>query len=328
MKKLKILAISSSSDERFHQTWDPLIDYSRFQVLRPTENASEEEICNLIEDVEILMTDGLHFRPVNKELIESGQNLKLILCPTVGYDEVDLEAARENGIPVVASSGISAKPIAEYVIMAAIYLLKHIKLMDSEFQERRWSKPLLVGPRQPRELGSQTIGILGCGSVGQQVARLAKAIGSRVLYHNRRRLPTELEDELRVEYVPFDTLLRMSDVVSVNVPLTNETRGMIGADELAKMKERAILINTARGNIVDEQALADAIESGHLGGAAVDAFAIEPDIQNCPLIGLENVLLTPHMCSRSPELVKRVEICVNENLDNLYYGRELVRVVN
>ena len=97
---------------------------------------------------------------------------------------------------------------------------------------------------------------------------------------------------------------------------------------LAKMKERAILINTARGNIVDEQALADAIKSGHLGGAAVDAFANESDIQNCPLIGLENVLLTPHMCSRSPELVKRVDLCVNENLDNLYYGRELVRVVN
>jgi phosphoglycerate dehydrogenase-like enzyme len=234
----------------------------------------------------------------------------------------------ENGIPVVASIGISAKPIAEYVIMASIYLLKQIKLMDSEFQERRWGKPLLVGPKWPRELGSQTIGIIGCGSVGQQVARLAKAFGSKVVYHNRRRLSEELENELGVELVSLGALLGMSDVVSVNVPLTDETRGMIGAEELAKMKEKAILINTARGNIVDEQALADAIKSGHLGGAAIDAFANEPEIQNCPLIGLENVILTPHMCSRSPELVERVSKCVNENLDNLYYGRELVRIVN
>jgi len=103
---------------------------------------------------------------------------------------------------------------------------------------------------------------------------------------------------------------------------------MIGADELAKMKKDSILINTARGHIVDEQALADAIKSGHLNGGAVDAFAVEPDIGDCPLIGLENVLLTPHMCSRSPDLVERVAKCVNENLENLYYGRPLVRVVN
>jgi phosphoglycerate dehydrogenase-like enzyme len=103
---------------------------------------------------------------------------------------------------------------------------------------------------------------------------------------------------------------------------------MIGADELAMLKKDAILINTARGNIVDEHALADAILSGHLNGAAVDAFAVEPNIENCPLIGLENVILTPHMCSRSPDLVERVARCVNENLDNLYYGRPLVRIVN
>jgi phosphoglycerate dehydrogenase-like enzyme len=328
MSKLKILNIHSISDERYHQTWDPIIDYSRFHVIRPSEQATEEDMCDLIKDVDILMTDPSHFRPVTKKMIESGEYLRLILCPTIGYDEVDLEAARENGIPVVNSAGISAKPMAEYVIMAAIHLLKHIKLMDSEFQERRWSKSLLVGPRQPRELGLQTIGIIGCGSVGQQVARLAKVIGSKIVYHNRRRLPEELEDELGIEFVSLDTLLGMSDVVSVNVPLTDETRGMISVDELAKMKERAILINTARGGIVDERALANAIETGHLGGAAVDAFDNEPNIQECPLIGLENVLLTPHMCSRSPELIERVGKCVKENLDNLYEGRALARLVN
>jgi lactate dehydrogenase-like 2-hydroxyacid dehydrogenase len=116
--------------------------------------------------------------------------------------------------------------------------------------------------------------------------------------------------------------------VSVNVPLTDETRGMIGREKLAKMKENAVLINTARGHIVDEQALADAIKSGHLGGAAVDAFVNEPNIEDCPLIGLENVLLTPHMCSRSPDLIDRARVLVKENLNNLVEGKPFVRVVN
>lgn len=291
-------------------------------------NASEEEIQTLIKDVDVLMTDGTHFRPVDKKLIESGRNLKLILCPIVGYDEVDLVAARENGIPVVYSAGIASQPIAEYVIMAAIYLLKHIKLMDAEFQERRWSRSLLVGSRYGRELGSQTIGIIGCGNVGQQVARLAKTFGSKILYHNRRKLPEALVEELRLEYASLDEFLRRSDIVSVHVPLTEETRGMIGVEELTKMREGAVLINTVRGHIVDEQALADAIESGHLSGAAVDAFDNEPNIETCPLIGLENVLLTPHMCSRTLERDKRVQACVKENLVNLFEGKPLVRVIN
>jgi D-3-phosphoglycerate dehydrogenase len=296
-------------------------------VKRPSENATEEEMCELVKDVDVLMSDPLHFRPVTRKIIESGENLKLILCATIGFDDVDITAARELDIPVVNSAGISAKPIAEYVIMAAIFLLKQIKLMDSEFQARRWGKPLLVGPRHPKELGSQTIGIIGCGSVGQQVARLAKTFGSKVIYHNRNQLSQALEDELEIEFVSLEKLYSDSDVVSINVPLTDETRGMIGAEELAQMKEGVILINTARGHIVDEQALAEAVLSGHVGGAAVDAFANEPDIENCPLIGLENVLLTPHMCSRSPDLIDRVAKCVNENLDNLYYGRPLVRLV-
>lgn len=328
MSKLKILEIGSYNDEKFHEYWDPILDYSKFMVTRPSENATENEIMELIKDADILMVDALHFRPVTRKIIESGNNLKLIICPTVGYDEVDLMAARENNVPVVYSAGISAKPMAEYIIMTAIYLLRHIKLMDKEFHEGRWSKPLLVGSRHPRELGSQTIGIIGCGNVGKQVAKLAKAFGSKVVYNNRSRIPEPIEMELGINYVPLDVLLKQSDVVSINVPLTEETKGLIGAAELGMMKERAILINSARGNIVDEVALADAIRSGHLGGAAVDAFVNEPNVEDCPLIGLENVLLTPHMCSRSPDLIERVRVCVKENLDNMLEGKPFVRVVN
>lgn len=325
---MKVLYIGTGTKEAFHKLWDPIFDYSRFTVTRPSETATEEEMCELVKDADVLMSDPLHFRPVTRRMIEAGVQLKLILCATIGFDDVDIQAARERNIPVVNSAGMSAKPIAEYVIMAAIYLLKHIKLMDSEFQEGRWGKPLLKDARNPRELGSQTVGILGCGSVGQQVARLAKVFGSKILYHNRNRLQTDLEDELGARFVGLEELLSSSDVVSINVPLTDETRGIIGVDELSSMKKGAILINTARGHIVDEQALADAVKSGHLSGAAVDAFAVEPDIEACPLIGIENVLLTPHMCSRSPDLIERLAKCVNENLDNLYYGRPLVRVVN
>jgi len=329
MAIMKIVDIDSGSDEFFFSVYGGHIDDSRFSMVRAGSGASEEEICRLVEDADILLTDSRHFTPVTRKIIESGKNLKLIQCHTIGFDDVDLEAARELGIPVANSAGITAKPMAEYTIMAALYLTKSIEYANSESHEGSWVQEQLTAPPYlPLEFGSLTLGIIGCGSIGREVARYAGAFGARVLYHNRNKLPDEVEQALGLEYATFEEVLGSSDVLSVNVPLTDETRGMIGVDEISKMKEGAVLVNTARGGIVDERALADAVRSGRLRGAAVDVFENEPDLSGCPLRGIKNVILTPHSSALSPEVMKRVPVKVMENLNRVYEGKPPLRVVN
>ena len=329
MSKLKIVDFHTISEEFSNKLFEGYMDYTRFEIIRAEKDMSILEKCELVKDADILLSDSVHMNPIPRQIIESAKKLKLIQCYTIGYDDIDIEAAREQGIPVANSAGILSKPIAEYTIMSALYLIKSIEYAYSEFMKGNWTQQELLNPKiQPLEFGSLTLGIIGCGSIGQEVAKLARGFGTKILYHNRKKLDEKVERDLGLEYSSFENVLRTSDVLSVNVPLTNETTGMIGADEIALMKKGAVLINTARGEVVDIHALAEAIESGHLRGAAVDVFENEPDIGECPMIGLKNVILTPHSSAISPDAVKRVPPKVMENLNRIYEGKPPVRVVN
>jgi phosphoglycerate dehydrogenase-like enzyme len=326
---LKIVDFSTLPEEFTRNLFEGYMDYSRFDIVRAEKDMSIEEKCVLVKDADILLSDPAHMNPIPREIIDSTEKLKLIQCYTIGYDDIDIEAARERGIPVANSAGILSKPIAEYTIMSALYLTKSIEYAYREFKKGNWvQKELLNPPNQPMEFGSLTLGILGCGNIGQEVAKLAKGFGTRILYHNRNRLDEAIEQDLGLEYSSFDNVLNSSDVLSINVPLTSETKDMIGVEEISMMKKGAVLINTARGEVVDNYALADAIKSGHLWGAAVDVFKDEPNIGECPLIGLDNVILTPHSSAISPESSKRVPPKVMENLNRIYEGKPPLRVVN
>jgi phosphoglycerate dehydrogenase-like enzyme len=329
LNKLRIVDFATFSEEVFNNMFDGFMDYTRFHVIKADKDLSVNKKCKLVEEADIILSDPVHVNPISRQIIESGKKLKLIQCYSIGFDDIDIEAARDKGIPVANSAGIVSKTIAEYTVMAALYLLKSIEYANNEFKKGNWvQQQLMTPPGQPLELGSLTLGIIGCGSIGQEVARLAGAFGTRILYHNRRRLDESIENSLGLEYSSLEDLLMYSDVVSVNVPLTDSTHGMIGVDEIAMMKKGAVLINTARGEVVDVYALADAIKSGHLRGAAVDVFENEPNIENCPLIGLKNVILTPHSSAISPDSVKRVAPKVMENLNRIYEGKPPLRVVN
>ena len=329
MKKLKIVNFSTLPENLFAQMFKDHMDYQRFEIVRAEKDASVEEKYELVKDADILLSDPVHMNPIPRQIIEAAKNLKLIQCYTIGFDDIDITYARECGIPVANSAGILSKPIAEYTIMAALYLSKSIVYAQSELNKGNWvQQKLMSGPKMPLEFGSLTLGIIGCGSIGQEVARLAGIFGTRVVYHNRRRLDESIEKSLSLEYYSFKDVLRISDVVSVNVSLTDETSGMIGVDEIGLMKKGAILINTSRGEVVDIHAVADAVKSGHLRGAAVDVFENEPNIKGCPLIGLENVILTPHSSAISPITFVRVPPKVMENLNKIYAGEPPVRVVN
>jgi phosphoglycerate dehydrogenase-like enzyme len=329
MPKLRILDFSSFSEEVFHEMMDSYIDPSRYEVVRIGKNSSEDRVHEMVKDAEIILTDPLHFNPVTRRIIEAGDKLRLIQCYTIGFDDVDVKAARERGIPVANNVGVTARSMAEYTIMASIYLLKNIGLAHTEFMKGNWVQQMLLTPAyNPHELGSVTLGILGCGNIGQEVAKLARVFGSRILYHKRNRLPEDVEQSLGLEYTSFEDLLRRSDVLSINLPLTSETQGIMGAAELYNMKQGAVLVNTSRGGIVDEKALADALASGHLRGAAVDVFENEPNISSCPLLGLKNVLLTPHSSAISSGTMKRSPVMVVENLNRIYEGKPPLRIVN
>jgi D-3-phosphoglycerate dehydrogenase len=329
MDKIRVVDVSTFDEEIYWNIVSELFDPDWFDVVRAGKGASEEEICELVKDASIIMTDPLHVQPVTRGIIEAADNLKLIQCYSIGFDDVDLEAAREKGVPVANAAGTLSRPIAEYTITVALYLLKSIEYAQSEILKGNWvQQQMLMGPEMPLELGVLTLGVLGAGSIGREVARLARGFGTRVIYHNRRNLPEEVERELGIEYASFDDLLTSSDVLSINVPLTEETRGMIGADEISRMKKGAVLVNTARGAVVDYHALAEALKSGHLRGAAVDVFENEPDVSDCPLLGLRNVILTPHSSAASPETPRRCMEKVAENLARFYEEKPLLNVVN
>jgi phosphoglycerate dehydrogenase-like enzyme len=321
--------VSTFEDDVYEMITKGAFDPVKFDLVRAGRGVSEEDICGLVGDADVILSDPLHVQPVTRRIIEVAESLKLIQCYSIGFDDVDIEAARERGVPVANAAGTLSKPIAEYTIAVALYLLKSIEFARSEISNGNWvQQQMIAGPRMPLEFGTLTLGIIGAGSIGREVARLAKVFGTKILYHNRNKLPEEVERELGLAFSSFDEVLSSSDVLSVNVPLTDETRGMIGAEEIAGMKSGAVLVNTARGEVVDYQALAEALKSGHLRGAAVDVFENEPDIWDCPLLGLGNVILTPHSSALSPETPRRCMEKVVENLSRFYDGKPLLNVVN
>jgi phosphoglycerate dehydrogenase-like enzyme len=218
--------------------------------------------------------------------------LKLVQLLSAGYDAVDIEAARRAKVPVSNNGGANAISVAEHAIMLMLTVARKVVWQHANVSGGRWRGN---GPA-PRmyELYDKTLGIVGLGTIGKKVARLAKAFGMRVQYYDIARLSEDAEDAMGVKFRLLRELLRTSDVVSLNVPLNDSTRHMIGADELAAMKPTAILVNTCRGPVIDEPALCRALGDGKLFGAGLDVFDREPPPADNPLLKLDNVVLTAH----------------------------------
>src|SRR5438132_10069869 len=218
--------------------------------------------------------------------------LKLVQLLSAGYDAVDLEAARRAKVPVSNNGGANAISVAEHAIMLMLTVARKVVWQHANVSGGRWRGN---GPA-PRmyELFDKTLGIVGLGTIGKKVARLAKAFGMRVQYYDIARLSEDAEDALGVRFHLLRELLRASDVVSLHVPLNSSTRHMIGQGELALMKPSAILINTCRGPVIDEAALHRTLNAGKLFGAGLDVFDREPPPADNPLFKLDNVVLTAH----------------------------------
>ena len=230
----------------------------------------------------------------------------------VGLDNIDLEACAARGIAVVPATGANALAVAEYVIATAMLLLRGAYRSTAEVAAGGWPRQALGNGR---EIGARTLGLIGFGSIGRHTARLARGVGMRVVATDAM---LEASDptfaEANVTAVGLDELLATSDVVSLHVPLLAATCGLMDAARIAAMKPGAVLINTARGGIVDEAAVAAALRSGHLGGAALDVFEHEPLAADHPFAGCPNLLLTPHIAGVTAEANERVSLLIADKV--------------
>lgn len=231
---------------------------------------------------------------MDDEFYRAARRLRLVQLISAGYDRLDVEAARRARVPVANNGGSNSVSVAEHTLMLILAVLKRLVWCHGNVCAGRWR----VGGFDDHllhELEGKTVGIVGLGRIGKKVARRVLAFDARVQYHDIVRLTEDEEDALGVRFVLFDELLRTSDVVTLHVPLNDTTRGLMSTREFAAMKPGAVLVNTCRGPVVDEAALAKAITSGHLAGAGLDVMVDEPPPPNHPLFGLENVIITPHM---------------------------------
>lgn len=299
--KIVLLESLGVPEEVLQACAKPLVDAGHTFEAYP-KNTDPQVQIERAKDADVIMIANM---PLSGEVISACPNLKFIDVAFTGVDHVDLEAARAKGVKVSNAAGYSNQAVAELSLCMMLSLLRNVPQVDERCRNGQ-TKDGLVGC----ELKGKTVGIVGTGAIGQRTAELCKAFGCTVLGNRRRVTGTEPD---YIEFVSLDELLSRSDIVSLHCPLNDSTRGLINADSIAKMKPGAILINAARGPVVDSQALADALNSGKLGGAGIDVFEIEPPLAlDHPLLHSKNTIVTPHVAFATAESMKaRCEIVFN-----------------
>jgi len=273
----------------------------RYDVIYNSELAEDRaQLLRLVADSEALIVRNR--TRVDDALLDSAPELRIVARMGVGLDNIDVEACRRREIEVVTGAGLNAIPVAEYVLSAILWLTRGLSGATTQVTAGEWPRQAYIG----HEVHGRQLGLLGFGAIAREVASRALALGMRVVAHD----PYVSADSSwgLVDSVGFDSLLEMSDVVSIHVPKTSETVGLISETAIQKMKNGAILINTSRGGLVDEQAAADAIRSQRLGGAALDVFDEEPLTAHGGLgfQSIPNLLLTPHIAGVTTESESRI----------------------
>jgi glyoxylate reductase len=264
---------------------------------------------------------------IDDELMEAGNKLKVVSNYAVGFNNIDIKAATERGIYVTNTPGILMDTTADAAFALLMAIARRIPEADRHIRSKGWIHAW--GPRMyiGSDIHGKTLGILGMGRIGSAIAKRAKGFEMNVIYHDVYRRE-DLEEEMGITYKSRDEILSSADFLSLHVPLTPETHHMIGAEELASMKKTAFLINTSRGPVVDEKALADALKDGVIAGAGLDVFETEPVSHNSPLLGLDNIVLTPHLASGSIETRTKMATTAATNLVSVLQGRVPPNLVN
>lgn len=301
-------------------SWDAIRQFGDLTVY---DRTPDDLIAERIGDAEIVL---LNKTPITAATLSACPSVKLICVLATGYNVVDCDAAKERGIPVCNVPAYGTAAVAQFAFALLLELCHAVGHHSTAVHSGRWceSKDFCFWDTPQMELAGKTMGIIGFGRIGRAVGSIAKAFGMNVLAYNRSRCP---EGESIGQYADLDTLLAESDVVTLHCPLTPETQNLINAENLSKMKNGAILLNTARGPLLNEQAVAEALRSGKLRGAAVDVISREPMDKSNPLLGAPNCIITPHMAWAPVESRQRILDCTVRSIQG-FLDRAPVNTVN
>jgi D-3-phosphoglycerate dehydrogenase len=275
---------------------------------------SSRELAEVISEYDVVVVRSR--TKVTRSIIERGKRLKVVARAGSGLDNIDLKAAENQGVTVLNTPEAASDSVAELTIGLMLAVSRRIAYADRTVKDGQWLKKDLEGSL----LKGKTLGLIGLGNIGTKVAAIAKAMGMKILITKRTPPSHETLRLLEAEFVPLGQLLGQSDVVSVHVPLTDQTQRMISAKELNLMKDGAVLVNTARGGIVEETALLMALKSNKLGGAALDVYEVEPPV-NIELLRMPNVVCTPHIGAQTAEAQKTASILLAEKIIRFFKER-------
>ncbi len=302
----------------------PLKEKYQVEMNQEDRHMDRQELILRVKDKQGLlpmMSDS-----INEEVLTGAPHLKMIANFGVGYNNIDVRGASARGIMVSNTPGVLTDATAELTFALILAVSRRIVEGDKMIREGRfkfWAPMLFLG----REVTGKTLGIIGMGKIGKAVAVRARAFDMRILYHNRKRIASGGEKDLRAEYVDLKTLLTESDFVSLHVPLTEETKHLIGKNEFSLMKPTAFLINTSRGAVIDEKALVEVLSARKIGGAGLDVYEKEPSLTP-GLTELDNVILLPHVGSGTLETRIKIGTLAVENLIAGLEGRKPPNLVN
>jgi phosphoglycerate dehydrogenase-like enzyme len=323
MKILNTAPMSGAGLKSLIETRSPKISF----IVVDAHKFPEDKLAVEIADADILLGDYTGSTPITRRVVQAAKKLKLIQQPSVGYNHIDVNACKEFGIPVANTPGANDIGVAEHTIMLALACLKNLPLYNAKTHQGEW---LFTQAQRTGifELDAKIYGLLGMGRTARAVAERLIPFGVKVLYYDIVRLSAEDEKKYHAAYTPMEEILKTADVVSLHLPLTDETTKIIDTANLALMKSTAVLINVGRGALVDEEALAEALRGKKIAFAAVDVFTQEPPPKDHPLFGLENVILTPHLAGSTRESGMRIIGMAMDNLNRVMNGEKPLWVLN
>lgn len=320
---MKIVVLDGYTENPGDLSWEELGALGELTVYDRTDPANEQEIISRIGDAEVVFTNKT---PITRNVIDACTGMKFISLLATGYNVVDYQYAREKGIPVTNVPTYGTASVSQFSIALLLEVCHHIGHHDASVHAGKWERsadwcywdyPLI-------ELEGKTIGIIGFGRIGQAEGRVAKAMGMNVLAYDV--YPNDSGRTI-ADYVDMDTLLARSDVITLHCNLTPENTGLINKKSISKMKDGVIIINNARGQLIREQDLADALNSGKVAAAGLDVVSTEPIHGDNPLLGAKNCIITPHISWAPKESRQRIMNCAVENV-KAYISGHPINVVN
>jgi phosphoglycerate dehydrogenase-like enzyme len=319
MESWKVASLPPLGEDLVRGLFAPLGD--AVEVVFPAKRDRAGLLAAMAE-AELVIGDFTGELALDGAVVAAAPRLVFVQMPQVGVDSCDMEALTARGVAVANTAGANARSVAEWAVASAFALCRHLAWADRRVRAGQWPQPEVLA-RNPREIHAQRVGVLGYGAIGSEAARLFGVLGCAVSYWSRWRRPDAV-----AEYREIDDLLACSDILVVALPLAPETAGLLGPERLALLPPGALLINVARGGIAPDAAVLAALESGRLGGAALDVFETEPPAADHPLRSHENVLLSPHVAGATGQAQWNIVSIVRDNITAAVMGQPIQNLIN